>query len=235
MSSSASRVWRLSLCFPLCIKKYLTAPLRGAHNGVMPALSPVPRPPEPAGLHTRAMDNLRFIRETMERAGSFTAVPGWGIFVVGLTALAASQAAPGSRGRWLAVWMGEAAVALVVAGAAMMRKASVLRIPLTDAPARRFALSFAPPMVVGALLTVILFRAGLYDALPGVWLLLYGTGIVTGGTFSVRTVPVMGMCFMAAGAAALFTPARWNDVIMATGFGGLHVVFGIVIARRHGG
>ncbi len=201
----------------------------------MPALSPIPRPPEPSGLHTRAMDNLRFIRETMERAGSFTAVPGWGIFVVGLTALGASLAAPGSQGGWLAVWMSEAVLALIVAGVATIRKARILRIPLMDAPAKRFALSFAPPMLAGALLTVVLFRAGLDDALPGVWLLLYGAGIVTGGTFSVPVVPVMGLCFMAAGAGALFAPAAWGNLIMAAGFGGLHLVFGFVIARRHGG
>jgi hypothetical protein len=180
------------------------------------------------------MDNLRFIRETMERAGSFTAVPGWGIFAVGLTALVAAALAPG-RAEWLAVWMGEAAVALVVAGAATVRKAGMLHIPLMDAPAKRFALSFAPPMMAGALLTVALVRAGLTSSLPGVWLLLYGAGIVTGGTFSVPVVPVMGLCFMGAGGLALFAPASWGDAIMAAGFGGLHLVFGFIIARRHGG
>jgi hypothetical protein len=104
-----------------------------------------------------------------------------------------------------------------------------------DAPAKRFALSFAPPMLVGALLTVALVRAGLPGALPGVWLLLYGAGIVTGGTFSVPVVPVMGLSFMGAGAAALFAPAGWGDAIMAAGFGGLHLLFGFIIARRHGG
>jgi len=181
------------------------------------------------------MDNLRYIRETMERAGSFTAVPGWGIFLVGLTALAAAVIAPGSPGRWVGVWMGEAVLALLVAGAATIRKASALRIPLMDVPAKRFALSFAPPMLAGALLTVAAFRAGFDTALPGMWLLLYGAGIVTGGTFSVRVVPIMGLSFMAAGAAALFTPAAWNDIIMAAGFGGLHLVFGVIIARRYGG
>lgn len=190
---------------------------------------------EPAALHTRAMDNLRYIRETMERAGSFTAVPGWGIFVVGLTALAAAVFAPGSPARWVSVWMGEAVLALMVAGAATIRKANALKIPLMDVPAKRFALSFAPPMLAGALLTVAVFRAGFNDALPGMWLLLYGAGIVTGGTFSVRVVPIMGLSFMAAGAAALFTPAAWNDIIMAAGFGGLHLIFGVIIARRHGG
>lgn len=194
-------------------------------------------PPDPSGLHSRAMDNLRFIRDAMERAGSFTAISGWGIFSVGLTAVAAAWIAEHIQGRqaWMATWLGEALVALLVAGLATIRKAQVLKIPLLDTPAKRFALSFAPPMLAGALLTAALWRAGLESWLPGTWLLLYGAGIVTGGTFSVPVVPVMGMSFMGLGAVALFAPASWSDWLMAAGFGGVHLVCGFVIARRHGG
>jgi hypothetical protein len=116
-----------------------------------------------------------------------------------------------------------------------MRKARTSRQPLLSKPGQRFALSFAPPMVVGALLTVALYRVGLPGAIPGMWILLYGTGIVTGGAFSVRIVPVMGLCFMALGAAALFLPLTWQGGLMAVAFGGLHLVFGFIIARRYGG
>lgn len=182
------------------------------------------------------MDNLSFIRQAMERAGSFTAISGWGIFIVGITAIAAAALARRSaRDLWLTIWMAEALVALLVAGAATLRKARTLHIPLLDTPAKRFALSFAPPMLAGALLTLALWRAGIDSALPGLWLLLYGAGIVTGGTFSVPVVPVMGLCFMGMGTSALFAPAAWGDWFMAAGFGGIHVVCGFVIARRHGG
>jgi hypothetical protein len=173
----------------------------------------------------------------MERAGSFTAVPGWGGVVIGVTAVAAALVAArqSTPERWLATWLVVAVLAVAIASGATARKARQARMPLFSGPGRKFALSFAPPLLVGALLTAVLFRAGDWKVLPGMWLLLYGTAVVTGGAFSVRVVPVMGMCFMAVGAAALFSPASWGNAFMAAGFGGLQIVFGLVIAKRYGG
>jgi len=192
---------------------------------------------EPVSLHNHAMDNLRLIRETMERAGSFTAVPGWGGVAIGVSALAAAAIASrqSTLERWLITWLLEAAFAMLLAVLAIKRKANAAKGPLLSAPARRFVLSFAPPLLVGGLITAVLYRAGLPAAIPGAWLLLYGTGVVTGGAFSVRVVPGMGLCFMSLGAVALFCPFAWGTAFLAAGFGGLHVAFGIVIARRYGG
>ena len=198
---------------------------------------PSPDRLDPPALHARAMDNLRFIRETMERSGAFTAVPGWGGIAVGLTAIAAGvlAARQPTIELWLATWLAEATVALVIGGWALARKAHAANDPILSGPARRFGLSFLPPMVAGGLLTVALYRAGVPHALPATWLILYGAGVATAGAFSVRIVPVMGLCFMLVGAVALFGPAAWGNWCMAAGFGGLHVVFGAIIARRHGG
>jgi hypothetical protein len=183
------------------------------------------------------MDDLSFIRRTMERATPFTAVPGWGGVTMGLVALVA--AAVGSRAEtavaWVACWVAAAVVALLIGGWAMAAKARRGGTPLLSWSGRRFVLSFLPPLAVGALLTIVLVRNGPTEALPGMWLLLYGTGVVTGGAFSVRAVPVMGACFMLLGAVALFGPALWGNLLMAAGFGGLHLVFGFIIARRYGG
>ena len=183
------------------------------------------------------MDNLAFIRETMERAGSFTAVSGWGTVAVGvtaaITAAAATRRAPDTV--WLGIWLGEALVSVAISAWAMTRKARAARMPLLSGPGQKFAMSFAPPIVVGAVLTAIFFQAGLIRLLPGVWMMLYGTAVIAGGAFSVRIVPVMGFCFLVAGIAATMMPFVWANVVLGLAFGGLHIAFGILIARSHGG
>jgi hypothetical protein len=183
------------------------------------------------------MDNLRFIRDTMERAGSFTAVPGWGQVAIGVTALGAAALGAAQRSPlgWLIVWLAEGLVALTIGGFTMARKARAVKSSMLSGPGRRFGLSFLPPMAVGGLLTFALYFGGVQRLIPGTWLLLYGTGVITGGAFSVRIVPVMGLAFLAVGAVALFAPPAWGDWCLAAGFGGLHIAFGTVIARRHGG
>jgi len=204
---------------------------------MLPERKPNAAPGKPVELRDHAFDNLRYIRETMERAGSFTAVPGWGGVWMGATALGAAAIASTQQTTeaWLATWLVEAAVAFAIAFGAMVWKARAAGVPLLSAAGRKFALSFAPPLLVGALLTVALYQAGLTAAIPGMWLLLYGTGVVTGGAFSIQVVPLMGLCFIVLGAVALFTPPVWNNWLMAAGFGGLHIIFGVWIARRYGG
>jgi hypothetical protein len=185
------------------------------------------------------LEQIKYIRQTMESAGSFTAVPGLGQIVVGISALAgtyfAQQASAAVDEKWIAIWLTESVVALAVAAYAVARKARIANQSLWSGPARKFALSFAPPLFVGALLTFLLYRAEMLALVPAMWLLLYGTAVITGGAFSVGIVPVMGVCFVTLGTLAVFTPASWANWYMALGFGGLHMVFGGIIARKHGG
>jgi hypothetical protein len=185
------------------------------------------------------LEQLKFIRETIESAGSFTAVPGKGMVLIGVSALViaalTARLQPTISTFWVLLWLAEALLAFVLALFFMARKAERAGQSLMSGPAKKFALSFAPPMLVGTLVTLILFRANVAPAIPAMWLMLYGTAVITGGAFSVRIVPVMGACFLGLGAVAAFTPAAWANIYMATGFGGLHIVFGAIVARKHGG
>jgi hypothetical protein len=194
-------------------------------------------PAHPLALDDRARDNLRFIRETMERAGSFTAVSGWGGVAMGITAIGAAVIASrqSSPLEWLMTWISEATIAIAIAGWTTVSKARDSGTSLFSGPGRRFVYSFAPPLFAGGVLTLLLVRLGFTGVISGVWLLLYGTGVVTGGAFSIRIVPLMGLCFMVLGTVALFCPWSWGNLFLAAGFGGLHVVFGAVIARKYGG
>ena len=187
-------------------------------------------------LNARAVDDLRYIRQTMERSAAFTAVPGWGMLAVGVSALAAAWLAShyAFNLRWLEIWICEAVLAVSLALVAIQSKAARHGLPWTSGPGRKVALSFLPPVAAAALLTIPLLRANHGATLPGAWMLLYGVGVIAGGAFSVAVVPVMGVLFMLAGAATLFLPVLGNWA-MAAAFGGLHVIFGIWIARRYGG
>lgn len=192
---------------------------------------------EPVNLHVLAMDNLRFIRETMERSTSFTAVPGWGTVGMGVVAFvgtAATRMMP-TQEYWLLTWMATACAALSCGLGAMLTKARHVNESVLDSPGRRFTLGLIPTLLAGVVLTAIFYAQGSYSLMPGTWLLLYGAGVITAGAYSVRIVPVMGACFMALGIVAFIAPLAWGDWFMCAGFGGLQIVFGAIIARKHGG
>jgi hypothetical protein len=193
------------------------------------------RPPtseEPA-----ALEHLRVIRQTMERSSAFTAVPGWGFCIMGATALLAGPIAYRQRNAegWLAAWLLEALLAATIALAMMHQKATRLGTEVLSISGRRLFIGLLPALAAGGLLTVALMWSGPLRLIPGVWLVLYGVAVMQAGAFSVRTVPAMGGAFVAFGAVALPLPWLWSNIVLTAGFGLLHIIFGIIIARKHGG
>lgn len=188
-------------------------------------------------LQDRARDNLRFIRQTMEEATSFTAVSGWGMASVGAMALLIAPLAHqlGSRAAWTLAWLATAVVAMAILAGASYRKAERSNGQVLWGAGRKFLLAFGPPMAAALVLTLASWVRGESASLPAIWLLLYGAAVMAGGAFSVPSVPVMGGTFLSLGIVALIVPAGWGDALMALGFGGIHLGFGVWIARRHGG
>lgn len=228
----------------------------------MPTDRPALRRAEPpVAPEASAQASLRFIRETMARTAAFTAVPGRGGVAMGVTAFAAAALAARQPtvSDWLSVWAAEALVGLAIGAFAMAHKARGHGAPLLSGQGRKFLLGLLPALLVGVALTAAVYAVEVGQAgdpfarqgpagagqavaasvslrlLPGLWLMLYGAGVVSAGMFSVRLVPTMGALFLLAGALALLAPAAWADASLAAAFGGLHVVFGLLIARRHGG
>jgi len=192
---------------------------------------------EPVNIGDRAIDNVKYIRDMMERSASFTAVPGYGGMLMGTTAVAAAYIAsqqPYLR-NWLIVWLTEAFLAAAIGFLAMWQKSKIAGGSLTSAPARKFAFGFAAPLITGVAITLGLWRYEHYEVMAPIWMLCYGAAVVTGGAFSVRAVPVMGWFFMAFGIAAFALPAGYSNHLMLASFGLTHIVFGAIIARRYGG
>jgi hypothetical protein len=200
-------------------------------------MSALPKRAQPLPIHEHALDNIRYIREAMERAGAFTAVPGWGMVMMGCIAVAAAVVAPlqESRRLWIACWLAAAFLAMMAGVAAMYRKARRGGTPLFGGAGRKFALSFLPAIMVGCILTLALVDDGRWNLVPAMWLLLYGAGVMSGGTYSIPLIPSMGACFAGLGTVALLAPPAWSNLLLAAGFGGLHIIFGFIIARRYGG
>ncbi|MEJ7847457.1 MAG: hypothetical protein WKF92_05145 [Pyrinomonadaceae bacterium] len=205
---------------------------------LQPIRKEIPKANEPINISDKALDNLRYIRETMERSTHFTAVPGYGGILMGVTAIAAAYIARMQTDfrAWQMTWLAEAGLAFVIGLFAMWQKSKIAKTSLMSAPAKKFALGFIPPLICGAVLTFALLRLGTdKDMIVGVWLMLYGAAVVCGGMFSVKAVSIMGWLFMLLGGLAFFVPAMYSDWLMALGFGLLHIVFGAVIAKKYGG
>ena len=192
---------------------------------------------QPINIGERAIDNLQFIRETMERSAIFTSVPGYGGILMGATAIVAAYFANSQAlvKDWLTVWLVEAFLAFAIGLLAMWQKSKISNVSLASAPAKKFEMSFLPPLVCGVFITLGLWRFEHFEVMIPTWMLLYGAAIVCGGAFSVKAVPIMGWCFITFGAVAFFLPAGFGNLMMALTFGVLHIVFGIIIARKFGG
>lgn len=210
----------------------------------MPVEQETPDPP--VDLRLRALENLTFIRDTMHRASVFTAVPGWGMVGMGVIALVGGYVAAlrYSEDWWIYCWMWVALVGCATGTGAMLLKAKRIGQGVWTGMGRRAIFSFSPAILAGLILSEILYELRLEPLMPIVWLMFYGVAVCGGGAFSVQVVPLLGLCFilfaLVAYGVIFFTEMsvgilRASDLVLLAGFGGLHIVFGLIIARYHGG
>jgi hypothetical protein len=203
----------------------------------MSASSNRPRRIDPTPIDSGAVENLRYIRSTIEAAHTFTTVPGKGCIAMGVTALAAVgiESLPQLAAHWLAVWVGAAIVACGAALWFMEQKARAQGLSLRRAVAKRFFMTLAPAFIAGAILTTALAAQVDRELVTGMWLLLYGAGLAACGLFAIPAVFTAGLAFMALGTATLWLPPGSAHIVLALGFGGIHLALGTTIVRHHGG
>src|SRR5262245_60365969 len=178
-----------------------------------------PDPSRPTAIDAGALENLRYIRETIAAAGTFTTVPGKGCIGMGLTALVAAglETVPQLASSWLQIWVGAAIMAAAVALFFMEEKAKAQGLSLRRAVARRFFMTLVPAFVAGGVLTAALAHDVSRSSITGIWLLLYGSGLAACGVFAPRAVLTAGLAFMALGTVALGLPPTWAPGILALG------------------
>jgi hypothetical protein len=192
---------------------------------------------DPIDIGAGAAEHLRYIRRTMEASQTFTAVPGNGCIAMGLIAIVASflELVPVLAAHWLAIWIVAACLAAGSAFYFMERKARSLGLSLKRAVAARFFMTLIPPFVAAAVLTFALLGQIDRSAVTMIWLLLYGVGLAACGLFSIPAVLSAGIAFMALGTVSVLMPDATAPLLLAGGFGGIHIAMGVAIVRHHGG
>jgi hypothetical protein len=191
----------------------------------MPTASTVP-------IDSHAIATLRYIRSSIEAATSI-AVPGSSGIAMGCVGMiAAVLSSTYLREYWMTVWV-VAAVVAGIAGSVLLSNTTSLRgLTFSSAPARKLALCLLPSLFAGAALTAAFQLSANLRFVPGTWLLLYGCALIAASLVTRTMVAVMGGLFMALGLLALLVPSTFHMALLGTGFGGLHLLFGILIGRN---
>jgi hypothetical protein len=193
-------------------------------------------PAKIVNLDLHAIATLRYIRASMDGAGS-VAIPGSaGIAMGGIGLVAAALSLmPNLASYWLPIWLVAAPLAAIVGALLLAKSGSITTFVATGTPGRKLALGLLPSLFAGAVITAVLWSAEHTSAIPGTWLLLYGCGLISASVSTTAIVARMGACFTGLGIVALIGPAILHIPLLALGFGGLHILFGILIARgAHG-
>jgi hypothetical protein len=184
-------------------------------------------------LDMHAIATLRYIRASME-AASNVAIPGSAGIVMGSVGFIAAglSLVPQLQPYWLTIWLAAAPFAAVAGGILLSSSTSLAAFIGTGTPGRKLALGLLPCLFAGAVLTAVLWSAERTGTIPGTWLLLYGCALISASVSTLAIVAWMGICFAGLGITALLAPPVLQVPLLGLGFGGLHILFGTLIARR---
>jgi hypothetical protein len=185
-------------------------------------------------LDSQALATLRYIRASMDAAGT-VAVPGGAGIAVGIVGLSAATVASSEllRSYWLEIWLCAALTGAATGAYFVARRAGPAECTLLGTPVRKVFWCLLPCLFAGAVLTAVLFGSGNTRAIPGTWLLLYGCGLIYASTVTTRSIALLGLCFAGLALIAFVLPEgdQTRTAILGIGFGELHVLYGAFIRR----
>jgi hypothetical protein len=184
-------------------------------------------------IDSHAAATLRYIRSSMEAAGTL-AIPASAAITVGAIGLAAAaiSATGALHTAWLPIWLSAAVLAGAAGGYLLVRRSALRGFALLGAPLRKFLLCLLPGLFLGAVLTLLEYRAGASGLLPGLWLLCYGCTLISTSALTGRPLAILGGLFAACGLTALALPPEAQNLMLGGGFGALHVLFGVLVDRE---
>jgi predicted lysophospholipase L1 biosynthesis ABC-type transport system permease subunit len=201
-----------------------------------------------------AQENLRMIRELMERSTKYSTFSGLSGVLVGLIAIAGCAVQAFVLPRYwpehpvrgfLINWILVVALALLVDFVLTKRRAPLVGKHIRSRLGKQMILAAAPGLGIGVLTTIVLIP-WLMDFVYPAWMLCYGAAVCAVGIFSQREVRRLGWSFLVTGAVTLlllrFTdlwPYIWERSYLGLGmtalsFGGFHIIYGLVMWRRGG-
>jgi hypothetical protein len=199
-----------------------------------------------------AQENLRVIRDLMERSTKYSTFSGLSGVLAGLVAITGCLiqyfyvlALPlDSRNTaFLINWSIVIILAIGFDFLLTKRRAPQVGKTIVSRLGKQMALAALPGLGTGALLSLVLLHHGLMDQIYPFWMLCYGAAVCAVGLFSQREVTRLGWAFVGTGAVTLLlhylssTPQQGALIgLIMTGiaFGGFHIVYGIVVSRRGG-
>ena len=188
--------------------------------------------PKTIPLDTHAAATLQYIRASMDAAVSLS-IPGSAGIAMGSVGLLAAvlAVAPAFRPYWFWIWIAAALIAASLGAFRMARQPASRGSLLSGTPVRRFMLGLFPGLFAGAVMTVVLRVTGNDQLLPASWLVLYGCALIAASAPTTRALGVLGACFVGLGLLTYALSPAWHMLALGAGFGGLHLVFGL-LARR---
>jgi hypothetical protein len=200
----------------------------------------------------RYLDDLKDIKDIMNRSSRFLSLSGLsgvfaGVFALGGAYLAYGtvyksqdylgyrQADMSTETLTTLLLIALATVALAVGVGILLttREARKSNQKLWDAQTKRLMINLLIPLVTGGILCLMLLLTGYIGFVAPLTLIFYGLALVNASKYTLTEVRSLGLLEIGLGLLAVHF-IGYGLIFWAAGFGVLHIIYGIVMHIRYG-